>query len=136
MNQLPVWARSSNNLHALQWLFSHTWSESQFKKESNDEIAITGYVAAHGSVKKRMTMLLLDDKKNFTWRERNVDSQVNKFSYELEYNWFLIVTLENGYIQILLTSSIHWICVSNMTSGKFPKCVFLIAYFCQKYSKM
>ena len=32
-------------------------------EESDDEIAITGYIEAHGPVKKRRTMLLSDDEK-------------------------------------------------------------------------
>ena len=36
-------------------------TEEEVLEESDDEIAITGYVEAHGLVKKRRTMLFFDE---------------------------------------------------------------------------
>ena len=50
-----------------------------------------------------------------------------------------IVPCENGYIQILNTGSMHWICVADMTSGKSSNQVYYILdslFFSKKYSNV
>ena len=52
--------------------------EEEVLEESDDEIAITGYVEAHGPVKKRRTMLYSDDeKKLIEENEMLTDESIN-----------------------------------------------------------
>ena len=110
-------------------------TEEEVLEESDDEIVTTGYVEAHGPVKKRRTMLFSDDeKKLIEGNEMLTDESINlamsliheQFSHIAcltdstigKCQQFDIVPRENGYIQILHAGSMHWICVANMTIGK------------------
>ena len=53
-------------------------AEEEVLEESNDEIAITGYVEAHGPVQKRRTMLFSDnEKKLIEGNEMLTDKSIN-----------------------------------------------------------
>ena len=53
-------------------------TEEEVLEESNDETAITRYVAAHGPVKKRKTLLFADDeKKLIEENEMLTDESIN-----------------------------------------------------------
>ena len=53
-------------------------TQEGFLEESDDDIAITGYVAAHGAVKKRRTLLFSDDeKKLIEENEMLTDESIN-----------------------------------------------------------
>ena len=110
-------------------------TEEEVLEESDDEIAITGYIEAHGPVKKRRTMLLSDDEKkliegNEMLTEESINLAVSLIHEQFSHiggltdssigkcQQFDIAPRENGYIQILHAGSMQWICVANMTSRK------------------
>ena len=129
--------------------------EEEVLEESDDEIAITGYVEAHGPVKKRRTALFSDnEKKLIEGNEMLTDESINlamSLIHEQSSHiagltdssigkcqQFDIAPREKGYIQILQAGSMHRNCVTNMTSGKSSNQVHYVSdsYFREKYSKM
>ena len=130
-------------------------TEEKNLEESKNEIAITGYVKAHGPATKRRTMLVSDNEKKLTEGNEMLTNQSINLAMSMileqfqhiggltnssigKCQQFNIVPRENGYTQTLGAGSTHWICVVNMSSGnRLTKCImFLIAYLCERCSKM